>query len=73
MLYLLSGKYFSAKTKMKNLLKKILEEEKGGAEIVAIILVIIVLIAVVVIFRTQLSDLVANLFNKIGSDVNKKL
>jgi Flp pilus assembly pilin Flp len=62
-----------ADLKLRNAISNFSKEEKGGAEIVAIMLIIIVLIAVILVFRTQLEDLIKNLFQKIGKDVDSKL
>lgn len=51
--------------RMKNQVNNFLKEESGEANIIAIILVIIVVIALVAIFRTQLTEIVNDLFQQI--------
>lgn len=51
---------------MRRLLKRFWEEENGAA-VIEMVLVIVVLIALVLIFKSQLTDLVNEIFDKITS------
>lgn len=42
--------------------------EKRGVGVVEVILILVVLIGLVIIFKSQLTSLVQNIFNKIVSD-----
>ena len=48
-------------------IKNVLKEEKGIG-VVEIILILVVLIGLVIIFKSQLTSLVQNIFQKITSD-----
>jgi Flp pilus assembly pilin Flp len=50
--------------------KQFLKEEDGMGT-VEIILIIVVLIGIVIIFKSQITDLVENIFKKITSQSNK--
>ena len=55
----------------KSMLDSFLREDKGEASIIAIILIIIiVVIALVGIFKTQLTQIVNDLLNKIKTQAN---
>lgn len=51
--------------RIKKQAREFLQEEKGDTNIISIILIIIVVIALVAIFRTQLTEIVNGLFEKI--------
>lgn len=51
----------------KNRVREILAEEKGVG-VVEVILILVVLIGLVIIFKSQLTSLVQNIFNKITSE-----
>ena len=56
------------KNKISSLVEDFKTEEAGAAEIVAIILIIVAVIAAAGLFKTQLTDLVTNIFKKISLD-----
>lgn len=45
-------------------------EEKGEVNLVAIILIILVTIGLVIIFRTQITNLINNIFTRINQNIN---
>ncbi len=45
-------------------------EEKGEVNLVAILLIILVTIGLVIIFRTQITNLINNIFIKINQNIN---
>lgn len=52
---------------IKNRVNEILKEEKGVG-VVEVILILVVLIGLVIIFKSQLTSLVQNIFEKITSE-----
>lgn len=46
-------------------------KDESGIGVVEIILILVVLIGLVIIFKTQLTDLVQTIFNKITSESGK--
>ena len=57
--------WIGTKNKISSLVEDFKTEEAGAAEIVAIILIIVAVIAAAGIFKTQLTKLVTNIFDKI--------
>lgn len=60
--------WIGTKNKISSLVEDFKTEEAGAAEIVAIILIIVAVIAAAGLFKTQLTDLVTNIFKKISLD-----
>ena len=58
--------WISAENKIRSLVEDFKTEEAGAAEIVAIILIIVAVIAAAGIFKTQLTQLVTDIFDKIN-------
>lgn len=56
------------KNRLKNFRDLLVEEDGMGT--VEVILIIVVLISLVIIFKTQLTNLVNQIFNKINSQAN---
>lgn len=54
---------------MKDIKNFLMDED--GVGVVEIILILVVLIGLVIVFKSQLSILVTNIFNKITTDSNK--
>lgn len=52
---------------LKSRVREILTEKKGVG-VVEVILILVVLIGLVIIFKSQLTSLVQNIFNKITSE-----
>lgn len=52
---------------LKSRIREILTEKKGVG-VVEVILILVVLIGLVIIFKSQLTSLVQNIFNKITSE-----
>ena len=52
---------------MKNRIREIMEDE-SGIGVVEVILILVVLIGLVIIFKSQLTSLVQNIFQKIVSE-----
>lgn len=57
--------WIGTKNKISSLVEDFKTEEAGAAEIVAIILIIVAVIAAAGIFKTQLTKLVTDIFDKI--------
>jgi len=60
--------FMKAYLSAKNRVDEFLYGENGASNIVAIILVIIAVIALVAIFRTQLTNIINDLFDQIRTD-----
>lgn len=58
--------WIGTKNKISSLVEDFKTEEAGAAEIVAIILIIVAVIAAAGIFKTQLTQLVTDIFDKIN-------
>ena len=64
--------YFKALTAKNNALK-LLKNERGETNLIAIILILAIVIVLVILFKDTLTDIVKNIWAKIGGDVNKAL
>ncbi len=56
--------------KVSNGVNGFMSEEKGEVNLIAILLIILVTIGLVIIFRTQITNLINNIFTKINQNIN---
>ena len=66
----LTKKLWTMYYKGKNEMKKLLTDERGEVNLVVILLIIVVAVGLVVIFRERITDLINNIFYKIGTEVD---
>lgn len=57
--------YSAAIVKMRERFKRFLAMEQDGIGVVEVILILVIIIGLVLIFRTQITELVNNIFEKI--------
>lgn len=61
--------WISTQFKWNNFREDFKSEEKGAVEIITIVLIVVVVIALAVIFKTRLTTLLGNVFNKTDTAV----
>ena len=69
----LASHLFRTAIAAKNNALKLLKNEKGETNLVAIILILAVVIALVVIFRGEIEEILDDIWDAIGGDVDKAL
>lgn len=72
MLRKVDDRLIELQTRWNCLLQDFMEEERGESNFVAVLLIIVIAVAVATIFRSQITNLVSNVFNSVTNFTNNR-